>query len=315
MNISGLRSTIFITALAANAFAVDWATLTQDIVQQGLSTEKEANPLIEKAQTAGYTTEQMADLLEPVRKAGQQHLPTRPLLDKLEEGLIKQVKPESLHQAISTRYDCLVQASQLTQIIQPPSDKVLYSVTRALESGVPEPVLQSVITESKGQNSGQIQAVVEAGETMYLNGLDATSVQTLMTDCLQRRLRRSEILRTTRYACQQHRAGMQGQAIRQSLWGQNACDGTGQRQRARDGSGGGAGGEVGKEETARKRVSMNRGQARDNPINKVVTVDRAETEDKAAREDRDNAPLHPCADFPDTGFRDGLRTRPDSDDS
>jgi len=218
--------------------AADWAEVSDTAVRDGLPAEH-VTPILQKAREAGYTADQTAQVLKPALEACRQGLPARPILDKIEEGLVKRIQPETLAQAGERRYRYLDQAASLAKSADQPSDDVIYSATLALESGMGEQTVQKVLNESRGKRPGQAQTVIEAGEAMMLNGMDEASVSTLMSDCLQRNLRRSEVLRTVRYSCQQHQAGMQGSAIRQSLWGQGQCDGTGNPVQLHDGSGSG----------------------------------------------------------------------------
>ncbi|MEI8141175.1 MAG: hypothetical protein WCI03_15080 [bacterium] len=218
-------------------YASDWTEVSRNAERAGLSSEQ-VEPFVQKARTAGYTADQAAQVLQPALQACKQGLPARSILDKIQEGLVKRVPAETLAQACHKRYRHLERATSLANTTGQPSGGVIYSATLALESGMSEQTLEKVLTESRGRRPGQVQAVIEAGESMMLNGMNENAVSTLMIDCLQRNLRRSEVLRTVRYSCQQHRSGMNGDTIRQSLWGQGQCDGTGNGQRLRDGSGG-----------------------------------------------------------------------------
>lgn len=60
--------------------------------------------------------------------------------------------------------------------------------------------------------------IVEAGETMYLNGIDEATVGQMMNDFAERNMRRTEVLRACRFAVQQHKAHTEGARIRQQLW-------------------------------------------------------------------------------------------------
>lgn len=239
-----MKSTAYILGLLflaplLPAQAEDWADV-QSVVRQAGVEDQRLSSLIDLARKAQYTPEQLLNILQSVITARQQHLAVQPLMDKIEEGLAKRAPAPALSQACEYRYRQLVSASRLAAETQQTDSQVMESSLQALESGVSEETIRQVLTAGKGKGKAQVQSAIEAAETLHLNGLDASSVQSLATDCLQRNLRRSEILRTVRYSCQQHRAGMSGNAIRQSLWGQGAAGGSGQKSQQRNGSGEGA---------------------------------------------------------------------------
>ena len=91
-------------------------------------------------------------------------------------------------------------------------DQLMKSVTLALESGLSADTLQGVLTRAKGGQSERMRSIVEAGETMRLSGMDETTVGQMMTDFTERNMRRTEVMRASRFAVQQHRPIWRGRA-------------------------------------------------------------------------------------------------------
>jgi hypothetical protein len=100
----------------------------------------------------------------------------------------------------------------------PQHDQLAKSVTLALESGLSTDTLRAVLTQARGGQSDRIRSIVEAAETMRLTGMDEDTVGQIMADFTKRNMRRTEIIRATRFAVQQHKANVEGTRIQQQLW-------------------------------------------------------------------------------------------------
>jgi hypothetical protein len=177
----------------------------------------------------GFTAEQAGQTLACLANARRQGVPATALTLRLEEGLAKNVDPPSLLAALQARLGTMVQARSMVQAAHydmtpgSPCDELLTATGLAAESGVPVEDLSAILQRGNGQSALRIQSVIEAGETLHLAGIDPATTRNLMNDCLDRGLRRMEVMRATRYAIQQHRGGMDGERIRQTLWGGNAA--------------------------------------------------------------------------------------------
>ncbi len=179
---------------------------------------------------AGVTTEAGASVLGPVFRAAQGGLPAEPILDKIDEGVLKGAAAEALQQTAEKRLRLLERAQVLLREGGFPDGEsrgrgLLISTALALESGLPESVLAGALERGRGHPPGQVQPVVQAGEALHLEGFDDESVAALMADCLERRLRRPEILRMLRFAQEQRAQGLSGAAVRQMLWARGGPDG------------------------------------------------------------------------------------------
>lgn len=214
--------------------------------------------LLPAAESPPLAAEQIARLEACLAEAREQAAPVHLLRQRWEEGLAKNVDPELVVQAVQQRWQLLQQARALLVsggyvLEAPPVVDLQATVTLALESGLSLETLTDLVGKGEGRYAGRLQGVVEAGESMFLAGLDESTVKNLMSDGLARNLRRVEMLRVARYATQQHRAGASGEQIRGSLWGDPSAwqgggggSGSGGRRRgwgseAGSGVGGGAG--------------------------------------------------------------------------
>ena len=199
-----------------------------------------------------FSPEQAAAIQTCLEEAQQRGYPTELLQQRRDEGVAKRVDPALVVQAVQLRMRFLHEARRMVSgagyaMEAPPVRELQASVALALEAGLPEECLTAVMKKGGGQYAGRMQGAVEAGESLHLAGLDEATVRGLMEDCLDRNLRRSEMLRVTRYATQQHRGGSSGQEIRRSLWGETGITGDvtrggGNGQGRESGSGGAGGG-------------------------------------------------------------------------
>ncbi len=155
-------------------------------------------------------------------------LPVDCLRTRLLEGLAKRAEPDVLAEAVGSRLGALRAARDMIRTAgyadpsEPAHGELLTSTARAIESGMPPDDLGAVLARGRGQSGGRMQTIVESGESLALAGVDAPTVRAFMIDCLDRNLRRMEMLRAARFSIQQHRGGMNGAEIRRALWGDDA---------------------------------------------------------------------------------------------
>jgi len=160
-----------------------------------------------------------------LEEARQKGYPVELVQQRRDEGLSKRVDPALVVQAVQLRMKFL-QAAELMMreagcAMEEPSARGLQgSIALAKESGVSTDSLMAILKKSGGRDASRIQGAIEVGESLHLAGMNDETVRGLMEDCIDRNLRRSEMLRTTRYAVQQHRGGLSGQEIRLRLWGE-----------------------------------------------------------------------------------------------
>lgn len=177
----------------------------------------------------GFTVAQARETIACLNQARDQGVPPVSLTLRLEEGVAKNVAPPGLLAAVQTRLRFMLQAREMLQAANyspapaGPCGELLIAIGLALESGVASEDLAAILRRGNGASALRMKSIVEAGESLHLAGVDPATTRGLMDDCLDRDLRRIEVLRAVRYALQQRRGGMNGAQIRRSLWGGQAA--------------------------------------------------------------------------------------------
>ncbi len=204
--------------------------------------------MLEQCRKSGLSAEEAEVLLVPVRAASEESLPAEIVFTKIEEGLAKKVPLDQLVPAAELRLNNLRRASRLVAGLASGSEghgagghgggghgggghgdgghgdghsgmqRLVGRTAMALESGLPEPVLQAVFNQTSSPRYGRIILVVEAGESLQLAGLEPLETKQIMMDCLDRNLNRMEIQRAVDYIIGEHRKGRSFEAIRGELW-------------------------------------------------------------------------------------------------
>ncbi len=225
----------------------EWAAVFQEAERAGVPARR-VEATVARMEALGLTPDQGRHLLAPVFRAARQGLPPKFLFAKVDEGLIKGADPDAILRAVERRAAVLRRAVDLLesrQIPVPPagSGRLVGAVAMALESGLPEEVVGPVLDRGREAGPGRLAAVIEAGEAMFLAGVEPETVRGLMEDCLDRRLRRPEILRVVRFVRERRAQGMEGPAIRELLWGERGPgrSGPGRTGKGSGGAGSGAG--------------------------------------------------------------------------
>lgn len=226
-----------------------WSPALEEGARAGLPSGPLEHAVAHLAQ-AGFTPDTARTPLETALEAARRGLPAEPLLAKLAEGALKGVSAEGLAQAGRARLEALAHArDMLVEAGHTDGAErgrgLLVATALALESGMPPEPLGAVLARGAGMPPGEVMAVVEAGEALHLEGIDSQTVEDLMVDCLDRRLRRPEILRVVSFAREQHRLGQEGPAVRAALWGGRGAAGSPGPGPAGPGSGGASGGGAG----------------------------------------------------------------------
>ena len=226
-----------------------WDSLAQDC-PAGLDLRRWQR-LLDQLKADGLTPASAETCLDSAREAAREGLPAEAVMTRIEEGASKRAGAEALGQAAAQRLQHLKTAGGLLRETgygprSPRHDELMMSVALAMESGLSAPTLQGVLAQGAGGQSERLRSIVEAGETMVLDGMDEPTIGQMMTDFTQRNMRRSEIMRATRFAVQQHDARMEGSRIRQQLWNGAGSGGRWSEGGAGGGSGGGGGGYPGR---------------------------------------------------------------------
>ena len=224
----------------------EWAAVFQEAEEAGVPTRR-VEATVVRMKALGLTPDQGRELLGPVFRAAREGLPPKTLLTKVDEGLIKGAAPDAILRAVERRAAVLRRAVDLLGSRQIPvspagSGRLVGAVAMALESGVPEEAIGPVLDRGRDAGAGRLAAVIEAGEAMFLEGVDPETVRGLMEDCLDRRLRRPEIIRVVRFVRERRAQGMEGPAIRKLLWGERGTERSGPGRAGRGLRGGPGGG-------------------------------------------------------------------------
>ncbi len=207
------------------------ACLAPSIPGRTCAAASEAGHLATVLRERGVTGVPAGRIQDAFASGAAEGLPVETLNTRLLEGLAKGVQPDALAAAIEARLNSLrtanamIRASGYENPSEPAHGELLASTARAVESGVDAADLGAVLRRGRGESGGRMQTVVESGESLALSGVDAATVRSFMNDCLDRNLRRMEILRAARFSIQQHRGGMSGTDIRRTLWGGDAAQG------------------------------------------------------------------------------------------
>jgi hypothetical protein len=187
--------------------------------------------LVNSLNAAGLSGEAARDCLAAVQEASRQGLPPDPVIVRLEEGVAKKAGAENLRLAGQNRLAALRSASTLLNETgydtrNAANNALLKTVTLAVESGLTPETVKPVLERGSGRQADRMQSIIEAGETMRLNQLDNATCGQMMADFTDRNLRRSEVLRASRFAIQQHKAHVDGARIRQRLWEREGAGGS-----------------------------------------------------------------------------------------
>ncbi|MBN1424140.1 hypothetical protein JXA88_06255 [Candidatus Fermentibacteria bacterium] len=176
-------------------------------------------------------------------EASREELPARPVMAKIVEGLGKGVPPEDIAEVSRQRVRHLYRAREIIRAADGrlAVEPVIVAGAQAMESGVSEDAVRVVVEAGRDSRAGDLQALLEAGEELYLAGFGSEDIPPMLIDCLQRRLNRVELRRAVRYACQQRQRGMEPRRIRQALWGGEQGSQQQHQNREHNGQGGGIG--------------------------------------------------------------------------
>jgi hypothetical protein len=221
MNRFGVLAFGFIL-LASGARADEWNALANRPFA-GITAER-WNHVLDHFREKPYTRAEIQPSLDILATASAQGLPVNGLWNRLEEGVVKRATPSVLHQQVAQRLTHLIVAHRLvmesgfTNCAAPIRQDLTDAVAQALESGLNATAVRRPLQAAAGQATARVKTAVEAGESLYLTGVDDATVGALMEDYLARGLGRGEMLRATSRAIQLHRQGLHGDQIRAALW-------------------------------------------------------------------------------------------------
>ncbi len=178
--------------------------------------------IIVQGRERGWSDTTLSQLIGAAVDTARRSLPPHLILEKVEEGLAKHVGSDALISAIHKRADLMITAQEMLNRCESipghGADMLIPSLTKAIESGVPDSSLQQLFSSKEHLRPGRLRGAIEGGELLHLAGLSAEQVSTFMKDCLSRDLRRSEVIRAIRFVESQNQQGMTFENIRRSLW-------------------------------------------------------------------------------------------------
>ncbi|MBI5445706.1 MAG: hypothetical protein HY900_31380 [Deltaproteobacteria bacterium] len=184
--------------------------------------------IVSQFQRLGVTPEQGREILQPALEAARSGLPSRTVLNRINEGLLKRVPPEAIAAASRKRLESLRSARRLLLSTWGPATfkqakPFIASLGLALESGLPPQVVTDVLTRGRGKNPAEVKSVIEAGEALQVAGFDPEVLLALLRDCLDRDLHHADVLKVVRFAVERKRQGQDDRSIREALWGQRGA--------------------------------------------------------------------------------------------
>lgn len=186
--------------------------------------------IVWQLKAGGQSSDSAQECLASVQDAERLGLPSEPVLVRVEEGVAKQAGSKALQEAGRQRLQSLMAAANVMREAGYGSKdiaegRVLKSAALALESGLSAASLQKVLSRANGGQAERMRCIIEAGESMCLSGMDESTTGQIMLDFADRNMRRTEVIRASRFAIQQHAARVDSKRIRQQLWNRNDTGG------------------------------------------------------------------------------------------
>jgi len=171
----------------------------------------------------GFSDSQIREMLAPAEKAAALGLPCDSILNKLKEGAAKGVEPPMLIQAAEARLGALKTGAKLAAQYRAVCNsaqcrQLEAALANAVESGMSPNALEAVVKQAPDAAPARLAAAVAAGEDLFLSGFSEEDASQFMVDCLDRKLRRGEMLRALRFAQDRFREGMDGKEALRLLW-------------------------------------------------------------------------------------------------
>ena len=199
-----------------------WQAILHDGVKSGIERNNMEN-LLSQLAGAGITPDHARRILAPLFQDDQADIHAPHVFRKIQEGILKKTRPETLKPMAESRHEAFKKASAL--LVQAgheapfERDPVLLNTTAfALEDGQSLASLQEILGSAKGRTSAQVAAVIEAGETLRHAGLEPETLSSIMKDCLLKDLEPQQVSRVTEQVMEQLRTGTHPETIYAELW-------------------------------------------------------------------------------------------------
>lgn len=212
----------------------------------------EAKNAFKKAGTDPAASEK---IMERLRISHSEGLDLAPLVSRVKEGLAKGAGAEGIARAVETRAAFMVRVNSVMKKegfdTQSESGRQLGAAAAlAMEAGIGEATMAKVFHAGRGQDPDTLTAVMNAGETLALSGATEEDSGEFMLECMERKMRRSEIREAARMARRavdsgQGSGGMKNSTSGGQTYGHGQSQGVGQKSTGTAGGSAAAGGSTG----------------------------------------------------------------------
>ena len=204
-----------------NAPAENWQTFRNKNLAMGIEKDL-VEGLIATCRKNDWSAKECDAMLCPVYAAFDEALPMGCVLIKVEEGIAKKADASTVAATAEKRLAYLRYAKRLVSETRcemgGDQQHLVMHVCMALESGLPESVLEHIFSRPGGYRYGRMNHVVEAGESLQLAGLAPHQIELLLNDFLERDLNRAEIFRAVDLTLSECQKGRPFDDVHRELW-------------------------------------------------------------------------------------------------
>ena len=169
--------------------AIGWAELIVQCRKQEIS-EDRVRSLKQQCEDAGLSDTDIKKIISKLHLAASTEGHPGLLMEKITEGLVKNVTTDVILSAIRTRQISIASAKRLMTHHYKKTkdvDKVTCSLIYAIESGVSSPLLALILQRGNDTSLGTLTSVISATESLTLAGKSADDIQSFALKCLDKR--------------------------------------------------------------------------------------------------------------------------------
>ncbi|MFQ5655908.1 MAG: hypothetical protein ACE5G5_00020 [Candidatus Methylomirabilales bacterium] len=175
--------------------------------------KSDAASIVQRGLNRGLSPSAIAELMDLASEGGREHLPLRPLLNKINEGLAKGVPPPRIESVGQNILDDLKASKEIVRhaeklgfrpVRKGDQDRTIEALAEAKWRGVPLEALRDLPTEFRKGRSGKdaslsrVESAAETLVTLMDSGLSAPSATETVRIGLSRGLSREEFRRLER---------------------------------------------------------------------------------------------------------------------
>jgi hypothetical protein len=174
---------------------ISWPELIEQCKEQEISEER-IQALKRNCMDAGLADADIKKIILTLHSASSTEGHPGLLMEKVTEGLVKDVEVGVIQASIRARQSNIASAKRLVaHNYNKKKDlgKVICSVTYALESGVSSPLLTLVVQQGNRVSLGTLTSVVSATESLTLADVSPEDTQLFALQCLKKRLKPKSI--------------------------------------------------------------------------------------------------------------------------